>query len=282
MVWAPSRQNKLLKIPISLVKSPHVKGPMHVLVIAYGAYGGFQDPSFNPDFFPLLDRGIAIAICHPRGDADLGTDWYLNGKGVHKENTFLDVGDCMHHLIQKGITSPGLIALKARSAGGLLAGYVINHYGWIPSMIQRDDAMVKVVIAQVPFIDPIRDMLNASIPWTPFEYFEWGNPIQDQVLFKAMLQYSPYENIRPRPLPAILVTAGIQDSRVPYWEPTKYVAKLRAHHQNAWNCHRPSTDTPLLLRVRQWGHFAGTDEQSRIEETAEWQLFLLWQFNRYE
>jgi len=171
-----------------------------------------------------------------RGDGDLGAKWYLDGKYENKINTFRDTQDCIDGLISLNITSNGKVGLMTRSAGGLIAGYAINH-----------PRNLAVIVTQVPFIDPIGDMIDEDVPWTSYEFSEWGNPKKNSSILAAMLDYSPYHNIKSREYPAIMVTAGIKDSRVPFWEPTKFVAKLRASNLKTKN---------LILKVNEEGHFS--------------------------
>nr|KAJ3423162.1 hypothetical protein HK105_001288 [Polyrhizophydium stewartii] len=259
-----------MRVPVSVVyrRDAHQTGskptePRPTLLLAYGAYGGFQETAFDGDLFSLLDRGVLVAVCHPRGDGDLGAWWYTQGKYESKANTFADTRGCLMGLIDQGFAREGSIALKGRSAGGLVAGDAIR---W---MRDGRGPYANVVIAQVPFVDPIADLVDPSVPWTPFEWFEWGSPL-NKTIFDAMLRYSPYLNIEPGLQPAALVTTGLHDPRVPFYEPAKFVAKLRefkpaATHESA----------PLLLRVYGAGHFSSQDGTSRIQELADWYSFVL-------
>ncbi|KAK6091059.1 ribosylnicotinamide kinase, variant 2 [Batrachochytrium dendrobatidis] len=247
--------------------------PRPTLLLAYGAYGSFHETGFSEDFFPLVDRGVLIAICHPRGDGDMGSQWYKDGKYEAKINTMSDTRKCIQELVKLGYSKPGAIALKARSAGGLIAGSAIS---WI---WEDQTPMVNAIVAQVPFVDPIFDMLDESVPWTAFEWFEWGSP-KNYTIFKAMMQYSPYLNIKSGNHPAVMVTAGMEDPRVPFWEPAKFVAKLRTYKTNEISIgsnYLTSEATPLLFRVYSTGHFSSMDEDARIKELTEWYSFLLCQ-----
>ncbi|KAH6570375.1 hypothetical protein BASA50_003017 [Batrachochytrium salamandrivorans] len=282
-LWIPIPHdgNNTLQMPVTILFRKDDEGegawpsqPRPTLIIAYGAYGDFQESGFSEDFFPLVDRGVLIAICHPRGDGDMGSAWHTDGKFENKGNTFTDTRRCLEGLVNAGYSKPGSIALKARSAGGLIAGNAIS-WKW-----ETTDLMVKAVIAQVPFVDPIFDLLDESVPWTAFEWFEWGSP-ENYTIFKSMMQYSPYLNMQVGPQPAVLVTTGLTDPRVPFWEPAKFVAKLRTFKTNEEDRNRPqhrvNTSSPLLLRVYPAGHFSTMDETTRVNELVEWYSFLLHQ-----
>lgn len=245
------------QIPISLVYRNDKRGnslALPTIVTSYGAYGGFQDPTFAPDIFSFLDRGFVWAVCHPRGDADMGTKWYLDGKFEKKINTILDSRACVEGLVNMGIADANFIALKGRSAGGLIAG---NAMTWKD---KRGRPILKAVVAHVPFIDPIFDMIDYSVPWTPFEWDEWGNP-KDKVILDSMRKYSPYHLIAPQKIPFTYVSCGMLDSRVPYWEPMKFVSKWRFTNPDSSN---------IINRINQKGHFI-----SDTEETAEWIAFVI-------
>ncbi|KAJ3195461.1 hypothetical protein HK101_012028 [Irineochytrium annulatum] len=272
LIWAPSSITPSVKIPIyiSYMKNGAVEqleaGPRPLLVRAYGAYGGFQEAIFNTELLPLFKRGFGYAVCHPRGDGDLGRSWYLEGKYENKNRTFIDTLDCLRELVSAGYTSKGNIALIGRSAGGLIAGTAALDWGFVDG---DSDGYVGAVIAQVPFIDPIGDMLIGSKQRVRFE---WGNPIQSKEIFLAMLNYSPYMKIKERTtLPALFVTGGINDPRVPFFEPLKFVAKLRASKVNNPD---DGEGTPLLLRLSQKGHFSDANDMGHLEELAELYAFI--------
>ena len=176
-----------------------------------------MDASFDSARLSLLDRGFAYAIAHIRGGQELGRAWYEDGKLLKKKNTFTDFIACADHLVREGYTRPDRLFAMGGSAGGLLIGAVVN---------MRPE-LFKGVVAAVPFVDVVTTMLDASIPLTTFEYDEWGNP-NDRMYFDYMLSYSPYDNVEAKAYPHILVTTSLQDSQVQYWEPAKWVAKLRA------------------------------------------------------
>ncbi|KAJ3081082.1 hypothetical protein HK102_002592 [Quaeritorhiza haematococci] len=295
-------------------KAP-LASPRPLLMIAYGAYGSFYDTTFSVEIFPLLERGFVYALCHPRGDKELGSPWYTEGKYEKKENTIWDVRDCMRYLVEAGYTERGQIAVIGRSAGGLVAGSVINNYGWVAgtsstSATTRDttvtdsnnstnvapanivpttieDNYASVVIADVPFIDPILDMSDPSVPWVAFEYFEWGDPTKDINIFQTMLRYSPYHNIGREggDMPSVMVIGGLADPRVPFWEPAKFAAKLREFKRNAPGRRVGErvllrggggvVGTPLLLRITDEGHYASSTGGQRFQQLAERYAFII-------
>jgi oligopeptidase B len=217
-----ARADDGMAIPISLVYkkdlSPIYSGkaaPMYLT--AYGSYGSSYDPYFSSVRLSLLDRGMVFAIAHIRGGQELGRPWYNNGKLLKKKNTFTDFVACAKYLIDYGFTSKESLVINGGSAGGLLMGAVTNS----------NAELFKVVVSEVPFVDIMNTMLDPSLPLVKEEYEEWGNPNEEKY-FKYMLSYSPYDNIQEKAYPHMLVTAGLNDPRVSYWEPAKYVAKLRA------------------------------------------------------
>ncbi|KAI8918514.1 prolyl oligopeptidase [Powellomyces hirtus] len=266
-IWVPSLVDPTIQIPVSLIRRNDFTGPRPLVLKSYGAYGTYTDPVFSTGILPLLDRGITYAMCHPRGDGNLGPAWYQDGKYALKKNTLDDVGACLHGLIAAGFTARGQIAVFGRSAGGLIAGDVVNRYSWNGENTAHPDAIVKAVVAQVPFVDPVGDMTDETIPWTPFEYYEWGNPIKNVTIFDAMRDYSPYENIpngkqpdQHAAFPALYVSTGLQDPRVGFWEPIKWVAKLRTSYSSR-------RQKELVLRVGTGGHFT--------TDPAEWLSFIM-------
>lgn len=206
------------QIPVSLVYkvSEFGKGPQPMFLYAYGAYGHTVDPSFSSARLSLLDRGMVFAIAHVRGGGAMGRPWYESGRLMHKRNSFTDFIRCAEHLIELGYTSSKQLAISGGSAGGLLMGGVLN---------MRPD-LFQVADASVPFVDLMNTMLDPSIPLTVIEYDEWGNPNEEEA-FKYMYSYSPYDNVKAQDYPHILITAGLNDPRVHYWEPAKWCAKLR-------------------------------------------------------
>jgi len=207
------------RVPISLVyQKGMVKDGQHPLLLyGYGAYGLSRDPSFDPNRLSLLNRGFIYAIAHIRGGGEMGRYWYDQGKLLQKKNTFTDFISCAEHLIAEHYTSGDKLVIYGGSAGGLLMGAVTN---------MRPD-LFKIVIAKVPFVDVINTMLDPSIPLTVVEYEEWGNS-NDKAYYEYMKAYSPYDNVEAKDYPNMLITAGLNDPRVQYWEPAKWTAKLRA------------------------------------------------------
>ncbi len=216
-IWAPAADGT--KIPVSMVyrKSLQKDGTNPMLLYAYGSYGASMDPYFSSTRLTLLDRGFIFAIAHIRGGEELGRAWYENGKLLKKRNTFTDFIDCSKYVIAQNYTSPQHLYAEGGSAGGLLMGAVVNI---APELYHG-------VIAQVPFVDVVTTMLDDSIPLTTGEYDEWGNP-NDEEYYRYMKSYSPYDNVRAQDYPNMYVSTGLHDSQVQYWEPAKWVAKLRA------------------------------------------------------
>ncbi len=245
-------------VPISLVyKKGLVKdGRNPLLLYAYGSYEASVYPRFAPERLSLLERGMVYAIAHIRGGGEMGRPWYERGKLLHKRNTFTDFIACANRLIEQRYTSPDRLAILGGSAGGLLMGAVVN---------MRPE-LFKVVVARVPFVDAINTMLDPSIPLTTAEYEEWGNPA-DPVFYDYIRSYSPYDNVEARAYPDILVTAGLNDPRVQYWEPAKWTARLRAF----------KTDQNLLLLKTNMaaGHGGPSDRYEYLKETAFVFTFIL-------
>jgi oligopeptidase B len=175
------------------------------------------DPTFSASRVSLLDRGVAFAIAHVRGGGELGRAWYEGGKLLHKRNTFTDFVACAEHLVAEGWTTPDQLAIRGGSAGGLLMGAVTN--------LRRD--LFRAVVAEVPFVDCLTTILDETLPLTVTEWEEWGDPVHDPEVYDYMKSYSPYDNVATGGYPAMLVTGGLNDPRVQYWEPAKWVAKLR-------------------------------------------------------
>lgn len=247
-----------VKVPISLVykKGMVRNGKAPMLLYGYGAYGISMDPTFSSDRLSLLDRGFIYAIAHIRGGADLGKPWHEDGRILRKKNTFTDFIACAEHLIAEKYTAPKQLAIMGGSAGGLLMGAVTN---------MRPD-LFAVVVAKVPFVDALNTMLDASLPLTVGEYEEWGNPNQKKY-FDYIKSYAPYENVGAKAYPTMLITAGLNDPRVSYWEPAKWTAKLRATR----------TDNHVLLLKTNMGsgHFGSSGRYEYIKETAFDYAFIL-------
>jgi oligopeptidase B len=247
------------KVPVSVVykKGFPKDGAGRVHLYAYGAYGIAMPPGFSTARLSLLDRGFAYAIAHIRGGDDLGYQWYLDGKLDKRTNTFNDFVDVANGLAQAGWAKRGNISASGGSAGGSLMGAVLN----------QDPQLWRAVVAHVPFVDILNTMQDESLPLTPGEWPEWGNPITDKAVFDYILSYSPYENVAAKAYPPILVTAGLNDPRVTYWEPAKWVARLRA----------TKTDNNLLLLKTNMGagHGGKSGRFESLRETAEEYAFIL-------
>jgi oligopeptidase B len=215
-LWATAPDG--VKVPISVVRKRDVErsGDNPTLLYGYGAYEVSNDPMFDPVRLSMLERGFVFAIAHVRGGGEMGRRWYEDGKFLNKTNTFTDFVACATHLIEQRYTSPAKLAIRGRSAGGLLIGAVLNT---------RPD-LFACAVAQVPFVDVVTTMLDETVPLTVTEYEEWGNP-NDVEYYQYLKGYSPYDNVSEADYPAMLVTAGLNDPRVSYWEPAKWVAKLR-------------------------------------------------------
>ena len=215
---APARDG--VQVPVSIVRhrDTPVDGSAPLYIYAYGAYGSGISPYFSSARLSLLDRGFIFAIAHVRGGDELGYHWYEAGKLFERINTFNDFVDVARHLVVKGYGSEGRIAISGASAGGTLMGAAVN----------QAPELWGAVVTQVPFVDVLNTMLNVDLPLTPPEWPEWGNPIEDKAAFEYIRSYSPYDQLMPGEYPPIMVTAGLNDPRVTYWEPAKYVAKLRA------------------------------------------------------
>jgi len=245
-------------VPISLVyrRDRAADRPAPLLLYGYGSYGVSADASFNSARLSLLDRGFVFAIAHVRGGGELGRPWYDDGKYLRKMNTFTDFVACAEHLVARGLTAPDRLAIMGGSAGGLLMGAVVNL---------RPD-LFRCAVAKVPFVDVVNTMLDPSIPLTVGEYQEWGDP-RDPAYYAYMASYAPYDNVAAHDYPAMLVTAGFNDPRVHYWEPAKWVAKLRATKTDA---------NPLLLKTRlEAGHGGPSGRYDAYREAAFEFAFLL-------
>lgn len=245
-------------IPVSLVyKAPLERdGKRPLLLYAYGSYGYTMEPTFSSIRYSLIDRGFIYAIAHVRGGQEMGRPWYDDGKMMNKLNTFHDFIDAAEHLVKEGYTSRDRLAANGGSAGGLLMGVIANL---------RPD-LFHAVVADVPFVDVINTMLDDSIPLTAQEWEQWGNPnIGDAYAY--MRRYSPYDNVTAQPYPRMLVTSGVNDSRVAYWEPAKWVARLRALN--------PDGNTFLLKMNMGAGHGGSSGRYERLKEDAFRQAFII-------
>lgn len=257
LLWVTARDG-VTKIPVSLLRRVDIAkdGTAPLYQYAYGSYGISSDPTFSIARLSLVDRGVVYAIAHVRGGQEMGRRWYDEGRLLNKVNTFTDFIDVTRHLAAEGWIAPDRVAAMGGSAGGLLMGAIAN-------MAPRD---YRVIVAHVPFVDVVTTMLDESIPLTTNEYDEWGNPAE-KVFYDYMLSYSPYDNVKRQAYPAMLVTTGLWDSQVQYWEPAKWVAKLRTHH---------SGETPILLKTNmEAGHGGRSGRFQRVRETAEEFAFVI-------
>ena len=257
-----ARDGTMVPVSIIMRKDRPKTGPLHLY--AYGAYGYAVPPGFSTSRLSLVDRGYAYAIAHIRGGDDLGRKWYLQGKLNERTNTFNDFVDVAKGLVAKGYTEKGRISISGGSAGGELMGAVVN----------TDPELWGAVVAHVPFVDVLSTMLDEELPLTPGEWPEWGNPILSKQAFAYILSYSPYDQVTAQDYPPMLVTAGLNDPRVTYWEPAKWVAKLREVKTG---------DSELLLKTNMGaGHGGKSGRFQSIYETAEEVAFILWQMGEAE
>ncbi|KAA3635997.1 MAG: S9 family peptidase [Bacteroidetes bacterium] len=255
-VFAKARDG--VEVPVSIVyrKGTKIDGSAPLMLYGYGSYGYSMEPSFSAMRLSLLDRGFVYAIAHIRGGEEMGRWWYEDGKKFKKKNTFTDFIDCAEHLIAENYTSKGKVYAMGGSAGGLLMGAVVN---------MRPD-LWNGVVAAVPFVDVVTTMLDESIPLTTGEFDEWGNP-KDKDYYEYMKSYSPYDNVEAKDYPAMLVTTGLHDSQVQYWEPAKWVAKLRE---------MKTDNNPLFLHTNmEAGHGGASGRFKRYKDRALQYAFIL-------
>ena len=256
-LWVNARDGE--RVPVSLVrpKDLPLDGSSRLYLYGYGAYGHVVSPAFRASWLSLLERGFVCAIAHTRGGADLGHQWYERGKLAQRTNTFNDFVDVAHHLVEAGYTQAGRIAIAGGSAGGELMGAVVNQ---VPTLW-------GAVVAHVPFVDVLNTMLDESLPLTPMEWPEWGNPITDPEAFAYIRSYSPFDQTQACDYPPMLVTGGLHDPRVTYWEPAKWVARLR------WL----KTDRNILLLKTEMdaGHQGRSGRYDALNEQAETWAFIL-------
>jgi len=248
-LWATARDG--VKVPISIVYRKGFKrdGTAPLFLTGYGSYGIGTPATFSSQRLSLLDRGMAFAIAHIRGGNEMGETWHDDGMLMKKKNTFFDFVDCAAFLVKDKWTSKEKLLIEGGSAGGLLMGAVVNL---------RPD-LFHAVHAAVPFVDVMNTMLDASLPLTVGEYLEWGNP-NEKAAYDYMKTYSPYDNLEKRAYPAMLVTTSLNDSQVGYWEPAKYVARLRTLKTDS---------NPLLLKVNMGaGHGGSSGRYDRLKEQA--------------
>ncbi len=258
----PARDGALVPVSVVYRKDRPMAAdgqPVPLHIYAYGAYGYATPPGFSTTRFSMVDRGMAYAIAHIRGGDDLGRNWYLQGKMEERTNTFNDFVDVARGLAALGYTREGEISASGGSAGGELMGAVVN----------QAPELFGAVVAHVPFVDVLNTMLDESLPLTPGEWPEWGNPIESKAAFTHILSYSPYDQVVAQDYPPMLVTAGLNDPRVTYWEPAKWVAKLREYKTD---------DNVLLLKTNMGaGHSGRSGRFEGLRETAEEAAFILWQ-----
>jgi oligopeptidase B len=255
-LWATARDGT--KVPVSVLyrKGFEKNGQAALYQYSYGSYGSSSDPGFNSNVISLVDRGAVYAVAHIRGGQEMGRAWYDDGKLLNKINTFTDFIDVTDFLVKQGYAAPGRVAAMGGSAGGLLMGAVAN----------MAPEKYKAIVAHVPFVDVVTTMLDESIPLTTNEFDEWGNP-KDKVYYDYMLSYSPYDQVQAKAYPAMLVTTGLWDSQVQYFEPAKWVARLRAKKTDA---------NPLLMRTNmEAGHGGKSGRFQRYRERAEEYAFVL-------
>ena len=255
-LYAPARDGEQIPVTIVYRKDLEPTGNNPLLQYGYGSYGFSVDPRFNSNAISLLDRGFIYAIAHVRGGQDMGRQWYDDGKLLNKKNTFYDFIDVSEYLIASNYTTPEKLFASGGSAGGLLMGAVMN---------MRPE-LYKGIIAGVPFVDVVTTMLDESIPLTTAEYDEWGNP-NIKEYYDYMLSYSPYDQISRQAYPNLLITSGLHDSQVQFWEPTKWTAKLREYN---------TADTKILLTTNmEAGHGGASGRLKRLEEIALQYSFLI-------
>jgi len=255
-LYAPAADGT--EVPISVVwrKGIEKNGRSPLLLYGYGSYGNSTDATFNSPRLSLIDRGFIFAIAHIRGGQELGRQWYEDGKLLKKKNTFTDFIACAEYLIEQGYTAPEKLFATGGSAGGLLIGAVVN---------MRPE-LFKGVVTRVPFVDVVTTMLDESIPLTTAEYDEWGDP-NSKEYYEYILSYSPYDNVGAREYPNMLVTTGLHDSQVQYWEPAKWVARLRAL--------KTDSNRLLLKTNMDAGHGGASGRYKRYRETAFNYAFIL-------
>jgi oligopeptidase B len=249
-VMAPAKDGETVPVSLLYRKGTRLDGSGPLLLYGYGAYGMSIPASFSTNALSLVDRGFVYAIAHVRGGKDKGYRWYKDGKREKKVNSFTDFIAAGDYLAREKFTSRGRIVAQGGSAGGMLMGAIAN---------MAPDLFLGV-IAEVPFVDVLTTMLDASLPLTPPEWPEWGNPIESAEAYRTIAAYSPYDNIKAHPYPHILALAGLTDPRVTYWEPAKWVAKLRE---------RKTGDRLLLLRTNMdAGHAGASGRFERLKEVA--------------
>ena len=254
---APARDGIQVPVSILMKKGAPLDGSSPLLLYGYGSYGFTMEATFNTNVLSLVDRGMTFAMAHVRGGQEMGRQWYDDGKMMKKKNTFNDFIDIAEYLIKNGYTKSDRLAANGGSAGGLLMGAISN---------MRPD-LFKVIVADVPFVDVINTMLDESLPLTSQEWEQWGNPKESAEAFEYMKSYSPYDNVEKKAYPTMLVTTSLNDSQVMYWEPVKWVAKLRA---------MKTDKNPLYLKINMaGGHGGSSGRYDRLREAAFRYAFVL-------
>ena len=255
-VFAPTADGETVPVTLLRRRSTQLDGTAPCLLYGYGAYGITIPAAFSSTALSLVDRGFVYAIAHVRGGKDKGFRWYAQGRREAKTNTFDDFVAAARHLIATGVTGEKRIVAQGGSAGGMLMGAVANRAG----------ELFAGIVAEVPFVDVLATMCDPDLPLTPPEWPEWGNPIEDEAAFRTILGYSPYDNVAAKPYPPILALAGLTDPRVTYWEPAKWIARLRAR----------ASGGPFVLRTNMdAGHGGAAGRFDRLKEVAEVQAFAL-------
>ena len=255
---APAPDGAMVPVTVLRRRDTRLDGSAPLLLYGYGSYGHALEAGFSTRALSLVDRGWLHATAHVRGGSEKGWGWFLDGRGARKPNSFTDFIACAEHLIASGHGSAGRIVAQGGSAGGLLMGAVANL---CPELFAG-------IVAQVPFVDVLNTMSDTSLPLTPPEWPEWGNPIEDAAAYRVIAGYSPYDNIAARPYPAILALAGLSDPRVTYWEPAKWVARLREMSTGS---------APILLRTNmEAGHGGASGRFDSLKEAAMIQAFAIW------
>lgn len=257
-LYAKAADGAEVPITVLMRKGTPLDGSAPLLVYGYGSYGFPQEPSFSIRNLSLVDRGWIWAIAHIRGGSDKGWGWFLDGRGFNKINTFTDFITCAEHLVAEGYGTKGRVAAYGGSAGGMLMGAIVN---------MRPD-LWGAIIAAVPFVDVLNTMSDTTLPLTPPEWPEWGNPLKDAKAYDYIASYSPYDNVGAKPYPPVLATGGLSDPRVTWWEPEKWVAKLREHS---------TSDNPMLLKINmEAGHGGASGRFDFLKEIALDYAFAVW------
>jgi oligopeptidase B len=257
-LYAKAPDGEEVPITVLMLKGTPLDGSAPLLLYGYGAYGYPQEPSFSIRNLSLVNRGWIYALAHIRGGSDKGWGWFLDGRGAKKPNTFTDFIACADHLVAEGYGTAGKVAAYGGSAGGLLMGAVAN----------LRPELWGAIIAAVPFVDVLNTMSDTSLPLTPPEWPEWGNPLKDPAAYDVIASYSPYDNVGPKPYPPIIATGGLSDPRVTWWEPQKWVARLRE---------RSTSGNPVLLKINmEAGHGGASGRFDFLKEIALDYAFAIW------